>query len=402
MIAVIGAGASGMVASILLARAGKRVFLFERQNRGGKKILASGNGRCNIANIKISKSDFHINRSELIDSLLKNYSFNDIEEFFNSLGLGLKVTEDGRVFPCSLQASSVLNLLEAEIKRLKIKIIYNANDLYIDKKFNIYTNNKQYKASRIIVATGSVASEQLGGNSSGLEIAKSFGHNIIKPLPALVPLNSSDVICKVAQGVKLEAKVTLFVNSQEKTTKFGDLLFTKYGVSGLSILDISIEIAKAFRNNKEVSLSVDFFSSISKKELLSLLKKRVNKERNLELKLWLSGVVNSKIATQILKDLNLNSKSEQNLNSSILKKIVEKLKTYRLKIESLREFKYAEVALGGVDTKEIDLNFQSKKQKGLYFIGEVLDCIGDRGGYNFIFAWFSAMRCSESITKNCG
>ena len=399
-VAVIGAGASGMVASILLARAGRKVLLIERQDRGGKKILASGNGRCNIANIKISKDNFYGSNRALIDSLLKEYSLKDIVDFFKSIGLEIKESEDGRLFPLSMQSSIVLELLNAEIERLNIKRAFSVKELKIDSNFNIFFKNYIYKAKSIIIATGSPAAEQLGGNSSGLNIAKSFGHTILKPLPALVPLYSKAPICKEAQGVKLVVKLSLIAENKEITSKSGDLLFTKYGLSGLSVLDISIEVARAIRANKICYILIDFFPQFSKKELFSFLKKRVNKERNLKLINWLNGIINIKIAQTILKDLKLDKRGEKELNSSILKALVELLKEYRVKIDKLREFKYAEVAIGGVDSKELDLTLQSKKRKGLYFIGEVVDFVGDRGGYNFIFAWYSAMRVGKELIDN--
>jgi len=395
-VAILGAGASGLVTSILLARAGVKVILIERQSRGGKKILASGNGRCNITNKNISKANFYARNSELIDNLIRDFSLTDIREFFKTLGLEIVFNQDGRAFPKSLSASSVLELLEAEVKRLNIDTIYEAKDLKVSKGFKINIGKKELQASKLILATGSLAAPQLGGNSSGLEIAKSFGHTIIEPLPALVPLESSAKITKALQGVKVEARVKLFVNRAERTSKEGDLLFTKYGVSGLSILDLSIEVAKALKEGKSTSLEIDFFKSTKKQELIKELKSSINKERNLPLNLWLGAKINPKLAKFLLQELELNNLREQNLNATTLKKLAQTLKAYPIKIDNLRELKYAEVALGGVDSKEIDSkNLESKKEKGLYFVGEILDVIGDRGGYNFTFAWYSAFRVSN-------
>ena len=395
-VAILGAGASGLVTSILLARAGVKVILIERQSRGGKKILASGNGRCNITNKNISKANFYARNSELIDNLIRDFSLTDIREFFKTLGLEIVFNQDGRAFPKSLSASSVLELLEAEVKRLNIDTIYEAKELKVSKGFKINIGKKELQASKLILATGSLAAPQLGGNSSGLEIAKSFGHTIIEPLPALVPLESSAKITKALQGVKVEARVKLFVNRAERTSKEGDLLFTKYGVSGLSILDLSIEVAKALKEGKSTSLEIDFFKCTKKQELIKELKSSINKERNLPLNLWLGAKINPKLAKFLLQELELNNLREQNLNATTLKKLAQTLKAYPIKIDNLRELKYAEVALGGVDSKEIDSkNLESKKEKGLYFVGEILDVIGDRGGYNFTFAWYSAFRVSN-------
>ena len=399
MTIILGAGASGLVTSILLARNKKEVLLIERQERGGKKILASGNGRCNISNIKITKSNFYGNNNQLIDNLIKEYSFDDIKRFFNSIGLELTQNNDGKVFPLSKQAKSVLNLLEAEVKRLKIKTIYGVKNINIDNKLNVKIDDKCYKAKNIILATGSLAAQQLGGNDSGLEIAKQFGHNIIKPLPALVPLQSNNSICKICQGIKIDAKLILFRDNKEITSKIGDLLFAKYGISGLATLDISIDVAKEINKSKNIEIAIDFFYNFSKKELLKFLKSKIDKNRNLPLKLWLNGFINSKISDFIINKLKFDKIYERDLNNNDLKELTQYLKFYKIKIDSLRDFKYAEVAIGGVDTKEINLNFESKKQKGIFFTGEILDTVGQRGGYNFTFAWFSAFRVSNYLSQ---
>ncbi len=397
-VAILGAGASGLVASILLARANFNVLLIERQSRGGKKILASGNGRCNITNRNISKINFHANNKSLIDSLIKEYSLNDIIDFFNTIGLDIIFNQDGRAFPKSLSASSVLELLEAEVKRQNISTIYNAKDISIKSDFKLNIEKIEYIAKYIIIATGSIAAPQLGGSSSGLDIAKRLGHKIIEPLPALTPLISSNSIDNSIHGLKLDCKVKLIVNSSEITSKSGDLLFTKYGLSGLVVLDLSIEVAKAFRGKKRVTLEIDFMQDIKEKELISYYKKRINKERNLPLELWLGATINPKLSKHLLKVLNLIGKYESDLNIQSIKNIVKLIKGYRVRIDSLREPKYAEVALGGVDSKDLDsYTLESKIVKNLYFIGEILDTVGDRGGYNFTFAWFSAFRVSKYL-----
>ena len=396
-IAIIGAGASGLVSAILLARAGKKVVLIEAQNRGGKKILASGNGHCNIANANVSSKNFYAKNSQLIKSIL-NVKVQEIVEFFASIGLQVITKEDGKMYPASMQASAVLELLEQEAKRLSIEIFCNVKDLKVQKGFKLLFEKREISAENLILATGSKAAAQLGGSSSGLDIAKSFGHTIVKPVASLVALESSNTACKKLAGVKLKAKVRLFVDEKETASEIGDFLFTKYGVSGLSILDLSLKASLALSENRDVSILVDFFAHYNKQELLEYFKSLVDKKRNLPLPIWLSGVVNSKLAKELLEQLDLESKVESNLNTKMLKSIVEIFKNYKIIIDSTRDFKYAEVAYGGVNSNEIDSNtLESKKQKGLYFTGEVLDVVGQRGGYNFYFAWSSAIKVAQTL-----
>jgi len=381
------------VAAISLAQSGKRVCLIEYQSRGGKKILASGNGHCNIANVNVSSKHYKANNTELLRNLLNSCSPQKIVEFFDDLGLEIVAKADGKMYPKSNQASSVLALLEARVKKLKIDTFYNAKDLKIKKGFSITFNSNSIKSKNLIIATGSEAAPQLGSTNFGLEVAKSFGHSIIKPLPALVPLTSKDSICKVLNGLKLDVNARLFINNQEKTSINGDILFRDYGVSGLAILDISLEAIRHIDNKQDVKISIDFFKELNKKELLDYLKSKINKQRALSVNLWLGGFLHTKLANFLAKELNLEHLSEDRLNTKLLKELTNKLKNYTISIDGIREFKYAEVALGGVNSQEINpKTFESKKQKGLFFIGEVLDVVGNRGGYNFYFAWCSGMK----------
>jgi len=398
---VVGCGATGMASAILSARDGKKVAIIERQDSCGKKILASGNGHCNIANINISSKDFYATNKSFLNEFLNGFSIKDVIEFFRSIGLELMAKDDGKLYPASYQAKSVVELLKAELKRLKVDIFFNATNLSISSKnsvFELKFNNKKISSKALLVATGSAAAPQLGGNSSGLEIAKSFGHRVFSFLPALVPLTSSDAICKNLSGTKVYAKVKVLINNKEVTSTTQDLLFTKYGVSGLSILDISKDAVLALNQNLDVAVEVDFFPALNRASLLEYLKNRVDKKRALSLPLWLGGVMNLKIATYLLKKLNLSTLSEKDLNSKILKEITHSLKSTKIKIDGFREFKYAEVALGGVDLAQIDpKTLESKLVKKLYFSGEILNLIGKRGGYNFYIAWVGAFRVWRNL-----
>ena len=382
-----------MVAAINLAQKGKKVCLIERQSRGGKKILASGNGHCNIGNLNISAKNYRGRNKELIRSVVNSCLPSDIGEFFNDLGLEIIAKSDGKMYPKSYQASSVLALLEARVEALGIEVIYGVDNLEVKRGFNIKADSKVIKAKSLIIATGNLAAPQLGATNFGLEIAKSFGHTIIKPLPALVPLTSKAKICRALNGVKLDVKVKLLEQNRELTSINGDILFRNYGISGLTVLDISLDAVPLINSKKDISISIDFFKELSKKELQGYLKGKIDKKRALPLTLWLSGFLHTKLANFIAKELNIESLKEDRLNTKIIKELSDILKNYPIKIDGFREFKYAEVALGGVDSREIDSKtMQSKKQKGLYFIGELLDITGERGGYNFHFAWCSGLR----------
>jgi len=398
---IIGAGASGMLCAISLAKQGKRVVLIERLRRGGKKILASGNGHCNITNTKISAKNYLAKNKELLHSILQECTSKKIVTLFRELGLEIEAKEDGRMFPASSQARSVLEILEATIANLDISTFYEVEELQVQKGFVVTLPDRKISTKNLIIATGSLAAPALGGSDFGLQIAKSFGHSIIKPLPALTPLESKAPLCKVLNGVKLLVSIKAFIEQKEATSVQGDILFREYGVSGLGVLDISLYIARALDEQKEVSLEIDFMPKMNKKELIAFLQGRVNKQRALSILVWLGGFLHLKLAQVLIKELHLEQKSEKNLSKKDIIAIANFLKAKKIKIEALRGFKYAEVALGGVDSKEIhSKTLESKKQKGLFFIGEVLDITGQRGGYNFHFAWCSALRVARFVLTN--
>ncbi len=399
-VAILGAGASGMTLAILLARKGIKTTIIEKQNRGGKKILASGNGKCNITNINLMPKHFYGKNRDLIKSVITKSSYNEIKRFFKSIGLEFFIKDDGKVYPKSQRASIVLELLEFELKRLNVTIFYNIDSLDVKRGFKLTFNNLYIESNYLILATGSPAAPQLGGNSSGFEIAKSFGHSIIKPLPALVALNSKNRICRVLNGVKIRAGVRLIIDNNEKSYLINDLLFTKYGVSGLAILDLSFLAVDALEMKKDVEISIDFFPDFNKDSLLNYFKSRVDKQRKLPINLWLGAILDSKVVNYIVKELNLYTKNESNLNTKLLKSLVNIFKNYKIKIDSYRDFKYAEVAKGGINSKEIKNNLESKFVNKLYFIGEVLDIVGARGGYNFSFAWCSAFKVAKDIINS--
>ncbi len=397
-VAIIGAGASGMLAAILLAKKGKKVVLIERQERGGKKILASGNGHCNITNAKIGVDDFYGSGKVIVQNLLPKCSAKKVEKLFNELGLPLVKKEENRLFPASMQAAIVLELLEEALKRYKVEVIYNAKEYELFQDFRVKLPQKTIKAKKLIIATGSSAAPQLGGNDSTLILAKKFNHTIKPFLPALVPMESKLTLCKKLNGLKIACKATLLVNKKRRQSVFGDVLFRSYGLSGLAILDLSIEASSALSKGDSIIISLDFFPQFNVTKLSSYLKERIDLQRNLPLPLWLGALLPKKLALEILKKRKLHKAFEYDLNHFNIKELASTMKNLLIPIEKMREFKYAEVAIGGVDARELNAKtLESKKKKGLYFIGEAVDIVGKRGGYNFHFAWCSAMKVANSI-----
>ena len=393
---IIGAGASGLVSAIVLARQKKRVTLLEQNNKIGKKILVSGNGRCNITNKNITLSRFYSSNASFVQEVLKGYGFKEVKHFFHSIGLELTEEKEGKMFPMSLQAYSVVELLEYEAKRLGVQICCNSKVIAIEKKnetFVLQTSQGEQKASHLILASGSSAYPQLGGSNAGYAFATKMGHSLIARYPSLVQLCSDETWVKECAGVKIVAEVTLYANKEQIVQKRGDILFTNYGISGLAILDLSREVSIRLASFEYCELHLDIMPHFTKEKLTAFFLNCVNKNSFKPLSLWLQGVINKKLAHIIIKHAKTKALLEKDLNTKEVKKLVHTLKNLKLSISDTKGFKNAEVATGGVDTTEVNpYTMESKIVKNLYFIGEILDVDGDRGGFNFHFAWVCGLK----------
>jgi predicted Rossmann fold flavoprotein len=398
---VVGAGAAGLIASITAARAGQKVLLLEQNSKIGKKILVSGNGKCNIDNRYISTNRFHGQNPQFIEAVLKGYDFPVIQTFFTSIGVELIEGKEGKMFPMSLQASSVVELLEYEATRAGVEIVCDCMVTGIEKKgdtFTVETAQGHKNGEKLLLTSGSAATPQLGGSNSGYAFAARMGHSLIPRHPSLVQLCSEETWVKACAGVKVAGLAKLYANGTYITEKKGDLLFTNYGISGLAILDLSREVSTRLANFDYCELSLDLMPELSKEKLTALLLKRVQEGSKKPLSLWLHGVINKKLIAIITEQSKCTIIEEGDLNRKEINKLVHAIKNLKLSINDTKGFKGAEVATGGVDTAEVNpQTMESKLLPGLYFAGEILDVDGDRGGFNFHFAWVSGLRAGNHL-----
>jgi len=393
---IIGAGAAGLCAAIVRARAGQKVMLLEQNSKIGKKILVSGNGKCNIDNKFIDAKRFHSQDTNFIKEVLEGYDFKSVEKFFTSIGLELIEGKEGKMFPMSLQASSVVELLEYEAKRAGVEIVCDCTVTGIDKKDNTFileTTQGIQTCEQLLLANGSPAAPQLGGSDSGYAFAAKLGHTLIPRHPSLVQLCSDETWVKGCAGVKVAGLAQLYTNGEYITEKKGDLLFTNYGISGLAILDLSREVSTRLASFDYCELSLDLIPEFSKEKLTNLLLGRIQSESEKPVTLWLQGIINKKLIHIILEQSKCKAKKESDLNRKEINKIVHSIKNLKLSISDTKGFKGAEVSTGGIDTKEVNpQNMESKIVPNLFFAGEILDVDGDRGGFNFHFAWVCGLR----------
>ena len=396
---IIGAGAAGLCAAIVRARTGQKVMLLEQNSKVGKKILVSGNGKCNIDNKYIDKRRFHSQNPSFVEEVLEGYDFSVVKKLFTSLGLELIEGKEGKMFPMSLQASSVVELLEYEAKRVGVEIVCDCIVNSIDKNgnlFTIVTTQGNKTCEQLLLANGSPAAPQLGGSDSGYAFATRLGHTLIPRHPSLVQLCSDETWVKSCAGVKVAGVAKLYANGEYITEKEGDLLFTNYGISGLAILDLSREVSTRLASFDYCELSLDLMPEYSKEKLTNLLLGRIQSDSEKPLGLWLQGIINKKLIHIILEQSKCKAKIESDLNRKEINKIVHSIKNLKLSINDTKGFKGAEVSTGGIDTKEVNpQNMESKIVPNLFFAGEILDVDGDRGGFNFHWAWVCGLRVSS-------
>jgi predicted Rossmann fold flavoprotein len=396
---IIGGGAAGLSAAIGLARSGKKVLLLEQNNRVGKKILATGNGRCNLTNRTVTPEHFHSGDPTFVTQVLAGYGTKTIEKFFSEMGLPLVEGKEGQMFPMSLQASAVVETLEHAARHAGVSIQTEVSVTHIvreDEDFVVRSDDQTWKAKQIVLTAGSPAAPQLGGSMGGLGLAQGLGHTIYPPRPALVQLESNAPWLKRTAGVKLSGIARLYANSELVDERHGDLLFTPYGISGLAILDLSRTASLHLAEEAWCELKLNLLPRFTKEQLTQLLLRRIDAVSDKPIALWLHGILNKKLIPALLEQAKCSAKSESKLSRKSINKLVHAIRNFMLHITDTHGFKHAEVATGGVDVNEIDpATMASRIVPGLYFGGEILDVVGDRGGYNLHWAWVTGIRISR-------
>ncbi|MDF1882230.1 NAD(P)/FAD-dependent oxidoreductase [Sulfurimonas sp. MAG313] len=404
-IAIIGAGASGLMAGITAKNNRTSIHIYEQNNKPAKKILASGNGRCNISNRHSSSLDYAGFNPSFASYALEQFDFTRLEKFCKSIGLFLNILDDGRAYPLSNEAKSVAFALENAAKHKGVEIYTEHLITSIEKKgkeFYLHTTlNISEPYDKILICTGSQAASQLGGSDSGYELAYALGHSISATYPSLVQLHIDSNLHEKMSGTKQEAEVTLYLNSKKEQSIKGDILFTKYGISGFAILDISQSASEALLNYQNVAIGLDLIPKLDRQALSSQLLSSCQSLSEYTIESILFGYLPVKISRVLLEDLHIPSSTlAKEVHTKMAKKIVSKIKDWRFKISQTHGFKHAEVSGGGILTDEVDeKTMQSKKCEGLYFAGEVLDIVGRRGGFNFAFAFASGHLAALNMSK---
>lgn len=398
---VVGGGAAGLMAAIHAARHGNTTAVIEHKERLGKKILATGNGKCNYTNLYQEMECYRGGNPKLAMDIVSQFDYHKTIAFFQSIGIYPKV-RNGYVYPYSEQAASVSDVLIMECEQLKVKSFLSENVTQVRKvkgEFLITTNTTQYQTRNVILATGGCASPKQGSDGSGYLIAKALGHHIITPFPALVQLKTKEKYGKLISGVRCEAKGRLLSENQEIVSESGEYLFTDYGISGIPILQMSRYAVELVEKRKEVILILDFFPGLSNQELFAMLKERIKHNPYKTIEKSMVGLLNHKLIYLILREGKFYLEQTCTLiKEKEIHYLVKMLKKFTLTINGSNGFDQAQVSAGGVDLSEVNPNtLESKLVKGLFFAGEILDVDGTCGGYNLQWAWSSGYLAGISV-----
>jgi predicted Rossmann fold flavoprotein len=406
-ILIVGGGASGLMSAILLKDFGLDVAIVEWTDRVGKKILTTGNGRCNISNNNINYPflGYYSDTENFFVEVLNKFSVEDTLNFFSFLGLPIVELEKGKLYPQSLQASSVVDIFRLALEDRKIPV-YNSckiKSIHKRKKFILSTDNtdfSEFSCEKLILSCGGKSAEKTGSDGSGYKLAKELGHSIIKPLPAIVQLKLNYPSLKALSGTKFDALASILVDDIVIRSDLGEVLFTDYGISGPPILQLSHIASKSIENNKKVSVVVDLFPNKSEEDIENFIYGHFSMFSHRKVIDSLIGVLNKKLIPTFLKEAKINDlhKPVYDLTWSEKSNIISLMKKWQFSCVGTNGFNNAQVTSGGINTSEVNSStLESRIIDNLYFTGEILDVHGDCGGFNLQWAWSSAYAVATAL-----
>ncbi|MBR6788947.1 MAG: aminoacetone oxidase family FAD-binding enzyme [Clostridia bacterium] len=374
-VAVIGAGASGLYLTALLAGSNLKVALIESQPRVGKKLSATGNGQGNLTNVNVSEDKYF--GSVCVKNIIGDYQ--SVLELFPML---FEIDGEGRVYPTGKQASSMTDALRRIIDNApNVDVYLSTKIIEINKGYVIKSEDEKiFYSEKVVLSTGGKSQKQFGSDGNAYKLATRFGHKISQLYPSLVQLKTNTEDIKTLKGIRVFADVTAIINDKETVTQRGDVIFTEYGVTGNAIFSLSAYLT----DKDDVALKISFLPDVSYETLLSSIERKIS--LGYERSEMLSGTLNNQLGRAIIRK-----------SGSTPKEIARSVKDFRLKVIGSLGFDYAQVTKGGIYGAEVTDNLESKYSKGLYFTGEILDVDGLCGGYNLHWAFSSAKKVASAI-----
>ena len=403
---IVGGGAAGLTSALIAKDYGIDVAIIEGTDRVGKKLLTTGNGRCNISNTNINKNRYHSENENFFEHTLDSFNIDQTIDFFSCLGIPIVTLEGGKMFPMSLQASSVLDILRFAMEEKHIPVYTNTKAKEITIKndgFKILTaDNSTYTCEKLIMATGGKSAPKTGSDGSGYTLAKQLGHSVISPVPALVQLKLNYSRLKALSGVKFDGYAEIFINDKSVQKEFGEILFTDYGISGPPILQLSRAASYGLSENNKITLKLDMLPTIPSEKLQEFLENHWSVFEGRSVLDSLIGIINKKVIPIILKEAKIEDihKPCRDLEGKEKNVMYSLLKQWQFEVSGTNSFTNAQVTAGGINTKEINgETLESNIIPNLFFAGEILDVDGDCGGFNLQWAWSSGAIAAINASK---
>ena len=406
-IAVVGGGAAGMMAAIRAARLGAQVIIYERNDRVGKKILSTGNGKCNFSNEKMSGEFYRGSGTVLVDKIYRTFGVEETKGFFEGLGMRIK-DRDGYLYPASGQASTVLDVLRYELERLTVNIHTNrqVTDIIAGQGgLTVDTNEREKeKYDAVILACGGKAAPKTGSDGQGFVLAGKLGHHIITTVPALVALRCEEDFYKRVAGVRCDVKLTLYIDGQPVRSDRGEMQWTDYGISGIPVFQLSRDAAYALQERKCVTVKIDLMPNFDDepdgRKKSQFWTERWKRQGGQTMEQFVTGLVNKKIGLLLLRQAGIKeTERAENVPPSRQKELTRLFRSFIVTVKGTNTFDQAQVCAGGVDCREVTDTLESCIVPGVYFAGEILDIDGICGGYNLQWAWSSGAVAGQAAAE---
>lgn len=398
-VAVVGGGAAGMMAAVQAAYAGARVTVYERNDRVGKKILSTGNGKCNFSNEDMRAACYYGSGAGYVDGFYKQFGVAETKTFFRELGMRIK-DRNGYLYPASEQAATVLDVLRYEMERLGIEICAGCRVTGIDGPGNpgcrltLETETAAYKKrtyDAVILACGGRAAPKTGSDGTGLAMAKRLGHRIVPTVPALTALRCGETFWKQVAGVRCEARLMLYIDGNEVSSVQGELQLTDYGISGIPVFQFSRIAAYALQEGRTVTVKIDLMPDPGAADTQEAFwAQRWERQKRQSMEQFVTGTVNKKVGLLLLKLAGIReTETVCEIEGARRRKLELLFHAFEVTVKGTNSFEQAQVCAGGVDFAEVTDRLESVRRPGLFFAGEILDIDGICGGYNLQWAWSS-------------
>lgn len=399
-VGIIGGGASGMMSAILLDREGIDVTIIEKNSTLGKKILMTGNGRCNYFNAEINSDKYYTSDYEFLKNIIKQENIAKAQEFLTSIGLVPRI-KNGYYYPSSNTATSVLNAFLTEIEKRKIKVILDSevnNIKRVDNKYQVTINTKKMTFDKIIIAIGSKAGLKENENYALLE---SLNIKMTPILPALCPLILNGNFFNKWSGIRVEASVSIYEDNKFIKDDLGEVQLTDYGISGICVMNLSSLVSKALYNKKKVSVHLNFLPNLKKEEIDAFLTNRDNTLYQRTVIELLESIIPYKLLYILVSKSGINSNCHyKSLTKKEKDDLISNLSDLTLDVIATKEIFKGQVVTGGIPLNRVKTTLEDKEYAGLYYTGEILDVDGICGGFNLGFAWLSSIVVGDDNVKS--